>query len=60
MEALLRARSHVSRAVGLMLMTSSDQPGEPVLGWVTKLETEVIPALSGLFRWVEKLSRRPR
>lgn len=54
-ELLLRARSGIGRAVGLLLLAADNPPPEPFAGWILGLEQGALPALSGLLRWVERL-----
>lgn len=55
--ALDRARAHISRAAGRLLLTPEatleDAPTTPHRAWANDLEGELIPALAGLIRRVE-------
>jgi len=53
--AIRRSRARLARALGLLLIEMGEPPREPVLGWVQQLEGEVVPALGGFARWVDRL-----
>ncbi|MCB9765616.1 MAG: helix-turn-helix domain-containing protein [Alphaproteobacteria bacterium] len=53
--ALNEARSHLGRAIGHLALAAEDPTAEPEATWLSTLEREALPALSGLVRWAERL-----
>ncbi len=60
LEAIHRARAHLARATAVLLLEAGIPPREPVFAWVTTLESEIIPAVAGFARWVDKLGGADR
>lgn len=54
-DATRRARAGLAHATALLLLAGPLPPGPPVLGWVSALETEVVPAVAGFARWADGL-----
>lgn len=52
---LIRARAGASRALGHLLLEADGVPPEPMLGWVVRLEGDVLPGIAGLLRRAERL-----
>lgn len=55
--ALNRARAALARVIATLLLTAGDPLKEPVEGWVTALEEEVLPAVAGFARWTDGLEK---
>jgi excisionase family DNA binding protein len=55
---LRRARSHLGRAVGLLL-SSPQEPTPAVVAFCARIEQEIVPPIGGLLRWIER-GRRSR
>ncbi len=60
LEALRRARACLARVAGMMLLGAGVPPPEPTAGWLARLEGEVVPAVAGYARWVDRLGRSSR
>ena len=58
--AVNRARAALARVVGCLLMEAGIPPPEPAFGWLTTLEGEVMPAVAGFARWVDRLPQGER
>jgi excisionase family DNA binding protein len=58
--AVHRCRAGLARAAALLLLATDLEPEPPVLGWVTTIETEIVPAVAGFARWAERLGGRRR
>ncbi len=58
--AVNEARAALARGTGRLLLAAGIPPAEPVFGWVTALEGEVMPAVAGFARWVDRLERGER
>lgn len=56
--AVNRARARLSRLVAAMLADHGSPPAEPVFGWLCQLEQEVLPAVAGLARWIDRLEKK--
>ena len=59
LEAVGRSRAGLARAAALLLVDAGIPPADPVHGWASTLETEVLPAVAGFARWAEGL-REPK
>ena len=58
--ALRRARAELARAVAMLLSGADLPPAEPTLGWVDRLEQEVLPMVGGMIRAAERGPQRRR
>lgn len=58
LDALRRSRGRLSRCVGHLLLPPGDPLADPLHRWIQAIETEVLPRIGGLLRWVERLPRR--
>lgn len=54
-EAFREARDRLASCVVHFLLGVGSAPDDPRLGWILKLEGEVLPSLAGLLRWAERL-----
>ena len=57
-QALHRCRAKLAEAVGLLALVSSVTPNASANGWMQRLEKEMLPALAGFARWVDRLRER--
>lgn len=60
LQALNRARAGLARCAARLLLEAGIPPAEPVFGWVSALESEVIPAVAGFARWADQQRRGRR
>ncbi len=60
LEALNRARAGLARSAASLLIEAGIPPAEPVFGWVTAIESEVIPKVAGFARWADRLRGKGR
>ncbi len=58
--ALNRSRAALARSAACLLLEAPIPPADPVFGWVSSIESEVIPAVAGFARWAERLGDKRR
>ena len=59
LEAVNRSRSKLARCAAMLLIEGGIPPAEPIFGWVSAIESEIVPAVAGFARWADgRRSRR--
>lgn len=56
--ALNASRAEIARALARLFLHGGIPPKEPMWGWASIIESEILPAVAGLARWAERLERR--